>query len=261
MVTAAASVYPSWAMPFTPAHVAAVLPLRGRVHLPFAALAAGAMSPDLPYFLTGGGSIPRFVTHGAWSIVTWDLVLGLAMWAAWRGIAPALHDLAPTPVRRRWQPPQGPHPAWWAVALAIIVGSATHVLWDALTHPGAVSGSIGALTATYPSPRGPMAGYRYLQYISGVAGLAVVLWAGFRLPTSPPGPRTHPGLAALAPAVLFGGALLAVGLRVATMHDPTDRRALVFAAVTASISGAGLALILLCALHGATGQDRRRTIT
>ena len=39
-------------MPFTPSHVAAILPLAGRRDrgLPLAALAAGSMSPDLPYF-------------------------------------------------------------------------------------------------------------------------------------------------------------------------------------------------------------------
>ncbi len=247
-------------MPFTPAHVAAILPLRGRSRLPFAALAAGAMSPDLPYFLPRGGSIPRLVTHDVLSIVTWDLVLGLAMWMVWRALAPSLHDMAPTPVRTRWRLPVGPHPAWWVVALAIIIGAATHVLWDAVTHAGHLTSSIGPLSAMYPSPRGPMAGYRYLQYASGAVGSAVVLWAGFRQPSTNPKPRRQPNLAALAPAVFFGSALLAVGLRVATMHDSSDRRALVFATVTSSISGAGLALLLLCAVHSLMDRNRRETV-
>ena len=217
------------------------------------------MSPDLPYFLPHGGSIPRFVTHNALSIVTWDLVLGLAMWMIWRALAPSLHDMAPTPVRARWHLPAGAPPLWWSVALAVMIGAATHVAWDALTHAGPLSSSIDALTATYPSPRGPMAGYRYLQYASGAVGLALVLWAGFRSPATGPTPRRQPALAALAPAVVFGGALLGVGVRVATMHDPSDRRALVFATVTSSISGAGLALILLCAIHTIGGQYRSRT--
>lgn len=236
-------------MPFTPAHVAAVLPLRGRSVFPFAALAAGSMSPDLPYFLPEGGLIPRSVTHSAFSVVTWDLLLGLAMWLVWRWAAPILHDLAPTPVRRRWRLPTGPQPALWAVALAVIIGAATHVVWDAFTHAGELTSSIGALTATYPGPRGEMAGYRYLQYVSGALGVALVLWFGFRQPTREPIPRRHPALAALAPAIFFGTALLAVAVRVTTMPDRTDRHALMFAAVTSSISGAGLALLLVCVAH------------
>ncbi len=247
-------------MPFTPAHVAAILPLRGRARLPFAALAAGAMSPDLPYFLPHGGSIPRFVTHSAWSILTWDLVLGLAMWAAWRGLAPILHDMAPTPARNRWRLPTGPQPGWWAVTAAVVIGSATHVLWDAFTHAGHLSGSIDVLTTTYPGPRGPMAGYRYLQYASGAVGSVVVLWAGWRQATIVPAPRRLPALAALAPAAFFAGALLAVGLRVATMYNPTDRHALLFASVTSSISGAAFAILVLCAIHALLDRDRAGTV-
>ena len=247
-------------MPFTPSHVAAVLPLRGRTRLPFAALAAGSMAPDLPYFLPHGGSIPRFVTHSVFSIATWDLVLGLAMWVVWRWLAPILHDVSPTAVRQRWRLPTGPPPVWWAIAAAVMLGSATHVLWDALTHAGPLSASIGPLAASYPSPRGPMTGYRYLQYVSGAIGLAVVLWVGFRQPATQQTPRRHPALGALAPAFFFAGALLAVGVKVSTMHDPTDRRALVFATVTSSISGAAVALLLVCAVHALLDAVQGRNV-
>lgn len=247
-------------MPFTPAHVAAVLPLRGRLHLPFAALAAGSMSPDLPYFLPFSAAIPRFVTHSVGGVFTWDLLFGLAMWLAWRWIAPIMHDVVPSPIRNRWRPPAGTGhpPAWWAVGLAVIIGSATHVLWDFFTHAGHWATTVGPLATTYPSPRGSMAGYRYLQYASGAVGLAVVLWVGYRQPGTPSGPRRQPGTAALAPALVFAGALMAVAVRVTTMHDATDRRALVFATVTSSISGAALALVLVCALHALVEQYATR---
>lgn len=244
-------------MPFTPAHVAAVLPLRGRSYLPFAALAAGSMSPDLPYFLPNGFFVPRDVTHDLWSIISWDLVLGLAMWLTWRWFAPILHDVAPTVVRERWHLPEERHPTPWAVGLAVIIGAATHVLWDSLTHAGHLAHSIGPLAATYPSPRGDMAGYRYLQYISGVVGLGSVLWVGHRQPVTNPGPQRHPRLAALAPVVLCAGALSAVVLKVSLMQDPTDRRALLFLVVTSSISGAAVALLLICAVHALLDRTER----
>lgn len=236
-------------MPFTPAHVAAVLPLRGRWHLPFAALAVGSMTPDLPYFLPSGAAIPRSITHSVTGIFTWDLLLGLALWVVWRWITPIMYDIAPTVVRSRWRPAPAEQPVWWTVVAALIIGSATHVLWDSLTHAGHFATTAGPLAATYPSPRGPMAGYRYLQYLSGAAGLAIVLWVGFRRPSAPPRPRRQPGTAALAPALVFGGALVFVAFRVMTMHDPTDRRALLFGSVTSSISGGATALALVCVLH------------
>lgn len=75
-------------MPLTPAHVAAVLPLRGRWNLPFAALAAGSMSPDLGYFLPFSSRMPRHATHSVVGIVTWDLLFGVAMWLVWRWAVP-----------------------------------------------------------------------------------------------------------------------------------------------------------------------------
>ncbi|RMB58159.1 DUF4184 family protein [Tessaracoccus antarcticus] len=236
-------------MPFTPAHVAAVLPLRGRPYFPFAALAAGSMSPDLPYFLPFSGSIPRHVTHSVWSIPTWDLLFGMALWLVWRWVAPIVHDVAPRPVRTRWTPPTGQDPAWLGVVAAVVVGSATHILWDALTHAGYLTSVIGPLAAIHDSPLGRHHGYSYLQYASGALGLAVLLWVGFRQPPRSPGPRRQPGTAAAAPAIVIAAALLAVALRVTTMHDPTDRRAMVFTTVTSSISGAALGVIVVCVAH------------
>ncbi len=245
-------------MPFTPAHVAAVLPLRGRFHLPFAALVAGSMSPDLTYFLPFGASISRRLTHSALSIVTWDLVFGLALWLVWRGLAPILHDVAPTPIRERWRLPTGPMPQWWAVALAVMIGAATHVVWDSFTHAGYWGSSLAPLAATYPSPRGPMAGYRYLQYASGAIGFAIVLWVGFRQRRTHHSPRRQPVTAAVAPALVFTGALLAVALKVTTMQDPMDRRALVFTTVTSSISGAAVGLIAVCIVHAVIDRTKMK---
>ncbi len=244
-------------MPFTPAHVAAVLPLRGRVALPFAALAAGSMSPDLPYFLPFGASIPRHVTHSALSIITWDLVLGLAMWITWRMLAPTLHDVAPAPIRNRWRLPTAAQPQWLIVALAVMIGAATHVVWDSFTHAGYWGSSLAPLAASYPSPRGPMAGFRYLQYASGAVGLVIVLWFGYRQPSVRPAPRRQPNTAAITPALIFAAALLGVAVKVTTMHDPGDRRALVFATVTSSISGAAVGLIVACMVHALVERRHR----
>lgn len=240
-------------MPFTPAHVAAVLPLRGRWGLPFAALAAGSMSPDLPYFLPF--SLSRASTHGIWGIATWDLLFGLVLWFAWRWASPALHDMAPGIIRRRWRITSGTGFRWWMVPLAVMIGSATHVLWDSFTHSGYPGASIDVLSAVYPSPIGPMLGYKWLQYISGAAGLAIVAWVGLRQPVRATSARRLPLLAGIAPAVFLAGALLGVAFRLGAMEAPAGRIDLVILSVVSSISGAGLALVVLCTIHALVARS------
>ena len=174
---------------------------------------------------------------------------GTCCWAwscGWRGAGsrPSF-----TTWRSRWAPATGPEPAWLAVVGALIIGSATHVLWDTLTHAGQLTSLIAPLDAIYPGPLGPHHGYSYLQYASGALGLAILFWVGLRQPVATSQPRRQPRTAAIAPALVLASALCAVGIRVATMYDPSDRRALVFATVTSSISGAAVGVIAVCVAH------------
>ncbi len=140
-------------MPFTPTHVAAVLPalpwLRrrfgGNRSVPVSALVIGSMIPDAGVFL------PRFVsynvTHTVGGLFTLCLPLGIAAFCAWEYFVKApLIDLAPrwvrTRVRGRANDPGGtPRPPLtlrtllWAAGLTL-VGAASHVFWDSFTHIG-----------------------------------------------------------------------------------------------------------------------------
>ncbi|WP_171187950.1 DUF4184 family protein [Alienimonas chondri] len=136
-------------MPFTPTHVAAILPalpwLRrrfgGNRSVPVSALVIGSMIPDAGVFL------PRFVnynvTHTVEGLFTLCLPLGIAAFCAWEYFLKApLIDLAPRWVRVRATNPAGPskppltlRTLLWAVALTLI-GAASHVLWDSFTHVG-----------------------------------------------------------------------------------------------------------------------------
>lgn len=239
-------------MPFTPAHVAAVIPFRGRRGLPFAALAAGSMAPDLAYFLPLGALIDRELTHSAISIPTWDLVFGLAMFASWRGVAPLLHDMSPGFIRSRWLLPTGPQPRWWQVGLAVLLGSVTHFVWDSLTHAGSWATTSGLLKATYTGPLGSWPGYMYAQYVSGVLGLLVVLWFGFRMPRVHPGPRSQPGLAIAAPVVALAAVALTVTVKVSRReyaYSFSGLQELVVVIAASSITGMMLAALLLCLAH------------
>jgi hypothetical protein len=205
-------------VPFTLAHPAAILPLRGLRHLHTLPLILGAMSPDLPYYLPGlvARNIPD--THEFQASFTTCLALAyllmIALFVLRRPLtallAPrarwlCLHSLAPLRERR----------AWLLAIPAIILGTWTHLLWDAFTHSdGWIVHRVAALSApvTIGSYTGPMC--HVLQYVSSVFGLAVLaIWytrlrAPARVHPDPHAPRSAVGpilLLAASAAVLIGG--------------------------------------------------------
>jgi hypothetical protein len=184
-------------VPFTLAHPAAVLPLRGVRHLRMAPLIVGAMVPDLPYYLPG--SIARYghVTHAFVHSFTVDLLLGYALLASLVVLQRPLTALLSARARALCLRAILPfhHPIEWAFAApAILLGVWSHLLWDSFTHKdGWMVHRVEALSA--PLVIGPYDGtvYHALQYLSSVLGLCVlVLWYG-RLPT--PAVNSNPGTA------------------------------------------------------------------
>jgi hypothetical protein len=204
-------------VPFTLAHAAAVLPLRGVRHLRMAPLIVGAMVPDLPYYLPGG--IARYlpVTHAFMHSFTVDLLLGYALLASLVVLQRPLTALLSARARALCLRALLPfhRPIEWAFAApAILLGVWSHLLWDSFTHKdGWMVHRVEALSA--PLVIGPYDGtvFHALQYLSSVLGLCVlVLWYG-RLPT--PAVNSNPGTArspagpvlvlVLAAALLIGG--------------------------------------------------------
>lgn len=165
-------------MPFTPAHVAAVLPVVGRRarYVVPAAWVVGSMSPDLVYFTPIGWVRP--LSHSLTGLLTLDPAIGLAVLVAWWGlVAPAFRDVLPRPWRARvpvWGPPSPDRWPW--VVVGLFAGSLTHVAWDAFTHHD------GWVVRRVPALDEPLLGaqpaYSVLQDASGVVGMAVlVVWA------------------------------------------------------------------------------------
>jgi hypothetical protein len=165
-------------VPFTPSHAAAVLPFL-RTPLPASALVVGSITPDLPYYLPGD---PGLLTHTATAVLTTDLALGAAAWALWHAVlaAPALAAspaglrarLAGVPLglRRRVSSPA----AVGRTLLALLLGAATHVLWDEFTHARRWGAEhIPALQEVY----GPLYGYAWAQQVStALGGLVLAVW-------------------------------------------------------------------------------------
>ncbi|GAA2232920.1 DUF4184 family protein [Rarobacter faecitabidus] len=209
-----------------------------------AALAAGSMSPDLPYFVTPLARLD-VDTHTAAAIVSVNVVFGLLMWGVWRLLATGLHALVPSDVRERWVLPTWRDFPWWAVCVAVAVGAATHLLWDEFTHFGRFGTEhIPMLTAEFPSPLGPLMGYRYAQYFSGIAGLLAVAIVIVRLPRRAATPTESRWVtpAVVLACVLSGIAgsvikvMLAGGVGIGV-------RAIAFEGITGGIAAIGLVLV------------------
>lgn len=175
-------------MPFTPSHAVLALAVVRTPLIP-AAVAVGAMAPDLPLFVRGLG-ISYAQTH-AYPAMTVVIAAGLLLvW--WLALRPAVRELSP-----RWLAGRLPV-AWDArggealrtvrrgsvlVTIALVMASLTlgvlsHIAWDAFTHEGRWGvGLIPVLAERW----GPLHGYRWFQYASSVLGLvglglAAVVW-------------------------------------------------------------------------------------
>ncbi|HVP32578.1 MAG TPA: DUF4184 family protein [Steroidobacteraceae bacterium] len=209
-------------MPFTLAHPAAVLPLRGTRLLRTAPLILGAVTPDVPYYLpsVGGGRPLRLDTHTWVAACTLDVAIGMALLAAMVLLREPLTVLLPP--RARWlclaalEPFRRLRVAWLLAPLAIVIGVWSHLLWDSFTHPdGWAVRHIPALSD--PVTIGWYSGelYHVLQYLSSAVGLGILaLWYA-RLPV-PAGAlaghdsrRAHAGPAL---ALIAGAALLIGGV-------------------------------------------------
>jgi hypothetical protein len=171
-------------VPFTPSHVAAVLPFvssaRARRFADPSALAIGAMVPDLPIFLP---FLPDYSDWHSWQgVVTIDLVAVLVLLALFHAVLrdPLISLLPPSLAGRAATllPSWRVRPSRILPILAgALAGSATHVLWDSFTHSTAPH-EWGAWLGT--SVFGVIRLFRLLQYLSSVVGLAVVVRWGLR---------------------------------------------------------------------------------
>lgn len=191
-------------MPFTPSHAVVALPFL-RTPLVPAAIAVGAMTPDLPLFLRGT-PLTYQLTHTNVLVAAVMAAVLLALW--WMLLRPAVRELAPAPLARRlpaqWDvtgrdllaavdPPRAGarNPVWRSggmfavrVALSLVLGVCSHIVWDAFTHEGRWGLT---LFPALDEQWGPLLGYKWLQYGSSVGGLLILaifaaLWLRRRVP-------------------------------------------------------------------------------
>lgn len=210
------------------------------------------MAPDLAYFLPW--EVRRESSHSAMGLLAFCLPASLACYGLFHGLVrPMACSLLPAPVRRRLPGrlfrPGFPEAPWGAVVCSALVGSATHLAWDAFTHAsGAIAAWAPPLGATLFSWGGyRISPFRLLQHGSTAVGLGCIAWWTLRwLRTAPllrgapdpePLPRLRPVLlsvlllAPLAYGILEGSPSLASGPPLVVLRRFASR--LIFAGGTA----------------------------
>lgn len=187
-------------MPLTPSHAVVALPFLRSPLVP-AAIAVGAMSPDLPLFVRGL-PLTYGVTHSfVWLPVT--IVVAFVLLLVWRCVLrPAVRDLSPRWLGRRlpgeWDAGAaaslretfalrvhvdrtgsgewcaGERPSWLGALLllaSLALGILTHIVWDLFTHEGRWGAEV---LPVLEEQWGPLAGFKWLQHGSSVLGLVVL---------------------------------------------------------------------------------------
>ena len=253
------------AMPFTPTHVLAVLPVAAirRLPFPFSALVIGSMIPDLPPFVP---LVPGYeTTHSVPGLVTACLPVGLACFLLFeRGMKRPLLALLPAVLRLRCatlvprRPVLRPGSIAWA-SLAVVVGAATHLFWDSFTHQGRWG------TLLFPSlnetalviGRHAVPGFKVLQYGSTLIGLpCLMLLLAVWLYRQPPSPVD--GEPALDSASRITVCLVGLAVPILAGILWPDRRYLTnYGRLGDSITNSGLALMIVtlvyCLVYNAIG--------
>jgi hypothetical protein len=201
-------------MPFTLAHPAAVVPL-AKAHpkgLVLSALVVGSMAPDFEYFL-------RLALVMTWShtfigIFTFCLPISLiVLWVYHRLQKQALAALLPERLYRRVSFAFGeftflPLQRFGRICLSILLGGATHLIWDGFTHDSTL------LSLTVPLWDGfELQLNKILQDLSTALGLLLLAYWGWKAVAAhaaDPGPEQVPPATSHKRSVLIG--LLLVSL-------------------------------------------------
>ena len=168
-------------MPFTPSHAAAAIPFR-RTRLIMSALVFGCFAPDMEYslWLRPHGHFG----HTLPGVFIFDLPASLvALFLFHRYAREPLLACLPLHLRERVRSING-RPMWSAsgfalVCVSILVGVATHLLWDSFTHEDYWIGQhLDLLKTTIEVPLfGSRSWYALLQYLSSLFGIvAILVW-------------------------------------------------------------------------------------
>lgn len=169
-------------MPFTFAHPLAVVPFLKRKYFSATGLLVGSIAPDFESFMRMRSYSEH--SHTIVGIFYFDLPLGfLLAWLFHQIIKDVLLENSPSFVRQRLLPLRQVdfnaylQQNFLIFTYSVIVGSATHILWDSFTHGGAFMSSlipyVNETVVPFRGARYPM--WYTLQHISSAIGLLGVI--------------------------------------------------------------------------------------
>jgi len=173
-------------MPFTLSHPVAAIPLKKYLgdYGGLSALFIGAMVPDFVYMLP-----PEFVyyhrltSHSLMGLFKVCLPMGILFFYLYHLLmAPVIVAIFPDSLRRRLPPHLclgqcPPMNNGHAVILSILIGAATHIIWDAFTHENAIPQYIELLrTPLMTLDNWKIMPFRVLQHLGTVLGLMLLVW-------------------------------------------------------------------------------------
>lgn len=234
-------------MPLTfPSHLAPVLPLKLWRPRWFdgVALAAGAVAPDVAYLALDADGRLFADTHSWHALLWWSLPVALAYtWVVRRTIGTVAVHL-PEGRRFTWRAyaALADHRHRWPITVAsCLLGAASHVVWDRLTH---TDGWIHTVFGVHWADVSPIAWWTVSDLASTVLGAAVVLAVAARAGrrsgrdrAAATGTATRTGVAVDAGLVAHGGSALP---RPRIFWTAAALAALAGLAAVPSLPGAGL---------------------
>jgi len=169
-------------MPFTFSHPAIVLPLtKARLKLSATGLIVGSMIPDFEYFIRMI-DITRY-SHTLKGIFWFDVPFGLLVCFIYHLVVRnSLFDNLPSFLKDRFSVYKKFD--WskyflknWAIVLvSLIIGALSHIVWDGVTHNTMFYVTQADLSTIMKIGTINLAGYKFLQLVSTIAGgLAVII--------------------------------------------------------------------------------------
>ncbi|MBS7334362.1 MAG: DUF4184 family protein [Weeksellaceae bacterium] len=179
-------------MPFTLSHASIFLPfhkISGK-YVSLTGLVVGSMSPDLEYF----SRMKILATYGHdWlGALYFDLPLALIYCFIFQlFVRNILIEKLPIYFKSRcinfrefdwWNYFKN---NWFVVILSIIIGTYSHLIWDAFTHEwGFLVNQISFLKSVWVDVGFEVKGFKFLQHFSSVVGLCYILYWIHQLPIS-----------------------------------------------------------------------------
>jgi len=218
-------------MPFTFSHPAAVLPatVLPKRFYSFTGLVVGSMAPDFEYFMRMEAT--SHYGHSISGIFWFDLIMGLFLAFLYHLL---IRDVfianLPKVFRERLSPfcqfkwTSYFKKNWLIVFISIIVGAATHILWDGFTHLDGLF--VNHLPYLQHSIKmfGPFPVYNVLQHLSTLIGGVAILIYVLKLPKGeeikPAVSTINYWISILLISLLIMFFKVLSGLRFYTYHEP-----------------------------------------